>query len=430
MQLILLPLVFPDWHVGFGLLKGRDALKFHFIASDLAAEIQTSGWSQWQLRPRGQLVSGVASVFYALISPAPWTVLPVNAALNGIGAVCVFSILTVITNKKELSLLGSLPFIFFPSNLLWNAQFHNENYAVPGVVLILYGWTVILTQAQEKDGRQYQANIIAILAVAGGSVILGLVRADILFALSNLLLLAVVIVGIILIVKGSPAVSKLFSLILFGLSLAVMFTSFALTYRRDSGIGSWYSGGNELGEETSTNISRAARWESTPGLPGFIDRQFEEIAGDRKRFIKAWAESGSAIDLDVSFTQAGDVFRYLPRGVEIAFLSPFPNLWFSEGKLAAGTATRIVSAFEMIIVYFAYFGLPGFIWTYRKKLAVWVILLICSGMLVVYALTIPNAGALYRFRYPYLMPLVCFGFAGWLQILEKRNQHRLRKVQI
>ena len=71
---------------------------------------------------------------------------------------------------------------------------------------------------------------------------------------------------------------------------------------------------------------------------------------------------------------------------------------------------RIVSAFEMMFIYSCYPGLLIFIWNNRKQTTVWGILIVCAGIMILYALTIPNIGALYRFRYPYLIPLVCFGW--------------------
>jgi hypothetical protein len=90
-------------------------------------------------------------------------------------------------------------------------------------------------------------------------------------------------------------------------------------------------------------------------------------------------------------------------------------MWFSEGKKAAGNAMRAVSAVEMMISYLCLLGLPFFIWRHRHQPEVWVLVFVCTSLLIVYAMTIPNIGALYRFRYPYYMPLVCLGLAAWLE---------------
>ena len=141
-QLILLPYVFPAWTNGNGLLVGMDGGKFHRIALELAQRINEIGWSQWQLLPDGQLVSGIAAICYVLIYPAPWSVLIVNGILNASACIFMYLLLSNISKSQKIG-YGSLPFFFFPSNLLWNTQFHNENYVIPGVVFILYGWYLV-----------------------------------------------------------------------------------------------------------------------------------------------------------------------------------------------------------------------------------------------------------------------------------------------
>ena len=162
------------------------------------------------------------------------------------------------------------------------------------------------------------------------------------------------------------------------------------------------------------------KWVNSPWLPEAIDLQLKDIAKYRRKFVRAWSDGGSSIDLNVIFRDATDMIMYVPRSFQIAFFSPFPNIWFSTGKKAAGSAMRIVSAFEMLIAYFCLLGLPLFLWQNRRKPEVWGIVFVCTSMLIVYAMIIPNQGALYRFRYPFYMPLICFGVAGLLSIFSKK----------
>jgi hypothetical protein len=122
------------------------------------------------------------------------------------------------------------------------------------------------------------------------------------------------------------------------------------------------------------------------------------------------------------------MIAYVPRSLQISFLSPFPNIWFNEGKKAAGSAMRITAAAEMMVSYFCLLGLPLFIRRYWREPGVWVTLFVCASMLVVYAMIIPNQGALYRFRYPYYMPLICFGLAGWLTGLKTYSAYEAKNI--
>src|SRR3972149_2847474 len=72
-QLILLPYVFPTMHAGDGLLLGGDWVGFNRLAIELADKIHAQGWSAWELKPDGQPVAGIASIFYFLIAPKPWS---------------------------------------------------------------------------------------------------------------------------------------------------------------------------------------------------------------------------------------------------------------------------------------------------------------------------------------------------------------------
>jgi hypothetical protein len=140
-QLIFLPYIAPpSMNAGNGLLSGYDGGKFHRIAMEASIQIKEIGWSAWRLKPAGQIVSGIASIFYSLITPKPWVLLPLNGFLHGIASLALFEILLIIVGKQGLVFISSLPFVMFPSSLLWNAQMHNENFVIPGVLLFLYGW--------------------------------------------------------------------------------------------------------------------------------------------------------------------------------------------------------------------------------------------------------------------------------------------------
>ncbi len=109
-QLILLPSIVPSWHDGNGLLVGIDGSKFHRIALNLYNAIEEQGWGQWVLRPEGQLVSGIAAVFYKLIYPLPLSVLPLNSFLNASASVLLYLITFGITKDRKASLISVMPF--------------------------------------------------------------------------------------------------------------------------------------------------------------------------------------------------------------------------------------------------------------------------------------------------------------------------------
>ncbi len=145
-QFVLLPYIIPAWNAGEGMIVGWDSFNYHRLAAFQAQLIQLEGWQAWVFAPHGQPVSGIASVFYALIAPHPWVILPLNALLHSLAAWTLFKAFNLTFKRRTLALLAALPFLLFPSALLWVTQMANDNYAVTGGILLLYGWICFATE--------------------------------------------------------------------------------------------------------------------------------------------------------------------------------------------------------------------------------------------------------------------------------------------
>jgi len=157
--------------------------------------------------------------------------------------------------------------------------------------------------------------------------------------------------------------------------------------------------------------------------PDFVESKAYALAIVRERYRICFPDAGSNIDVQVAFHNVNDILLYLPRAAEIGFLSPFPPDWFKPGTLPANTVMRRVSGFEMVGVYIALVLLVASIWHWRRRPDLWIVLIFCTGMMLVYALVVANVGTLYRFRYGFIMTLVAVGIAGGLSAWEARRQH-------
>ncbi len=432
-QLILLPYLFPAWHWGVGLFRGMDAPQFHQIALALSNQIELEGWNAWVLKPQGQFVSAIVAICYQIIYPAPWSVLPVNAALNATAAVALFLMLDSFLHDRRRSLLAAMPFIFFPSALLWNGQMHNENYAVPGGIFILYGWS-LLAGRRNESAPKFQWG--AALSIGAGSALVGVVREEILDGLLYLSIGAVLTLSIFHVIDHLRKKTRFstFIITLTNLGMAI-FLMGAITYANSYANRRSYIGFDPATFDPSSvdpellarfqefmkNFPRddpafKANWEYTSWLPRLMDRKLRDLAVRRYQVTNYWQDSGTAIDLDVQFKSSRELIGYLPRAFQIAFFSPFPVTWFTTGYKITGSAARALSGIEMMVAYFCLVGLPYFVWKNRAQPTLWVVIALCTAMLLVYAIAAPNQGALYRFRFPYYMPLVCMGLAGWLEL--------------
>jgi hypothetical protein len=430
-QLIFLPHIAPQgMSGGDGLLKAYDGEKFHRISVASSNQIKEFGWSAWKLKPDNQFVSGIASIFYSLFTPKPWVLLPLNGILHGIACLALFEILSIIVVDRVISFYSILPFIFFPSSLLWNAQIHNENYIIPAVLLFLYAWIYL---ADTERAKNWKRTWLVFLYLVLGSLVIWAIRDSIitiLHLLAFITIILLIVLQIIPLIKNQIRIKILF--IYAGVLIGIWLLSSPVIFNKiDPGYvfsskSDDMSSSLGLDLETTGKSKVRVTWTETPWLPKNIDDKFNDLSHTRAKFIKAWSYAGSQIDTEVVFHQASDVLFYFPRAMEISFLAPFPTEWLASGYKKGASLMRKESGFEMLIIYVCLLGLLFSVWHFRTKTEIWILLIISIGMLMVYTCAIPNVGALYRFRYPYLMPIVCLGLAGVILILQKisirRNQ--------
>jgi len=404
-QLILLPYVFPAWHAGNGLLVGGDWVSFNKIAVRLAEKIAAQGWSAWELAPKNQPVAGIAAIFYALIVPMPWTVLPLNAVLHATAALALYQIVRSLTKDEKKSLLAVLPFVLFPSSLTWTAQMHNDSYSIAGQLLFFYGWFLL---AHLESYANWKIVLKAALAIVVGVALTWLVRAFLVGILQIISFGIATLLTIAFIIWASQARIQWFKAAL--AIIIVWILPFTMGF---------FTTSRKVDRAEKVAIRQNFGWQQPSWQPlVFVERQLRALSVTRQVNIRTWANAGSNIDTQISFHSDLDILRYLPRALQIGFLAPFPRDWFGSGSRAPNTMMRRVSGIEMSLVYLALIGLPIGLWYWRNELGLWIILLYAVSMLLVYSLVTVNVGTLYRFRYPYTMVFVAIGVAAWSTLLK------------
>jgi hypothetical protein len=169
--------------------------------------------------------------------------------------------------------------------------------------------------------------------------------------------------------------------------------------------------------ERATPVDARVRSSTREGTPW--TRVAAQIGWVRHQFITRYASAGANLDTDVELQTPGDMVRYLPRAIEIGLLAPFPSMWFSPGK-EVGLSGRLVIGAEMLGCYLL-LGLACLtLMRERRRLVVW--FLFASAVLgsVALAYAVVNAGALYRLRYPYFIPIILLAAQGYV---EWRHKH-------
>jgi len=176
-QMVLLPYVFPHLHAGYGLLNSSlDSIGFHQLAVDLANKIHIQGWSAWQLSPGGQSPAGIASIFYFFILPDPRIFIPISAALHASAALILFNLLNLFLKNKSRVVLCVLPFLAFPSNMQWTAQWHRDGFSILGVVLILQGMVLTAKLLNYRFGKWSLDNFYVIISYLCGFILILVAR--------------------------------------------------------------------------------------------------------------------------------------------------------------------------------------------------------------------------------------------------------------
>jgi hypothetical protein len=409
-QLVVLPRLFPSVHWGQGLLYGSDSVAFHQMAVRRAARIRQEGWTAWEVRPYGQAPAGVASAIYALTVPAPWTLMPVNAAVHATAALVLLGIVERFVRQRHVALLATLPFVLYPSAMTWYTQLHKDGWFILGALLVASGWLGLARRETWTRGGRAPARSAA--AVLLGALLVWIMRP---YGALLLQALGVLLALLLTAVFGARAWTAAlpWRRALAGAAAGwLMVGGFTVLANQEVPVAEYFSVEPEL--RAAPTPEQLARWQPWPWLPAFLDYRLRELAAVRDNYRSRYPRAGSNVDADVSFRSPGEVLAYLPRAAVVMFLAPFPTHWTGAGSTPAGTLMRPVAALEMLGLYLALALLPYAIWRWRRRVELYVLGGYCLGMMLVYATAVMNVGALYRFRYGFVMTLAALGIAGAL----------------
>lgn len=434
-QCLLLPHIFPAWHGGNGLLAGTDSLRFHELALDMSTRIQQHGWAEWELRPEGQSPAGIAAIFYTLIYPMPWVMIPLNAIIHTAAVLILLRIMLFFLPKWQQALLTVLPFAFYPSAMIWYTQIHKDGFSILGFMLFLLGWLLIIKSHQQRA----QINLLwrGCAAVIAGSICVWIVRP---YLVEVMQLAAIVLLFLILLYIFVAFVRRRVSLVstIGYISIVLLLVAFMTPFRSVSPsivVVSIAQRVQQFGYDLFRSQPlepvvnngplvippKCEPWQYVEWLPDGVNEKICSFARTRDGFTRGYVDARSNIDVDVFYMSLTDIVLYLPRSAEIVFLAPFPADWFKSGSLAANTVMRRISAFEMIGIYVSLLLLPVGVKVWGRRLEFWMVLLLCSTNMVIYALIVANVGTLYRMRYGFIMTMVALGMAAAIRFIAERR---------
>jgi putative peptidoglycan lipid II flippase len=399
-----------------GLLPETDSIAYHRDAVQLAARIRTEGWSAWELLPRDQLMIGLSAAVYAALWSEPWTMIPFAAAAHATAALILVRILLEFTDDWRVAALAALPFAAFPAAMSWYTQILKDGYFILGSMMFLLGWVMLAAPRIADTGLRRPAT--AIVLIGCGFVIMALAR---FFSLTLMLAVAAALAMLILFFLARALRHRTFGLAQFAsAALIVLFAVFVLWGIRDTFLATKVVQASNANVIDRVNYATDSWKPQASILPKAVERPFLTLSGIRQAYING-TNGASSVDFDRRLESVREIIAYVPRALQIGYLSPFPNQWFGEGSNSATTAMRRVSMVEMLIVYAALAMLPLFVWRRRRFAALWVVLAYSGMVITIFAIATPNVGTLYRIRYGFLMPAVSLGI---LAAIEWWRAHR------
>ncbi len=419
-QLLIIPHFFPGWNSTFGLLNNGDSPTFHLLAVNLAGKIQTLGWSAWVLWPSGQGTSGIAGAIYALTTPSPLVLIPLNAALHATSGILVISILELFIKNRSITFWGGTLFVALPSAMIWYAQIHKDTYTIPGSLMFIWGWAM-LARLDTWRSRKILAAVCLVFFGAGMIWLMRPYQVEILQLLAGLSALGLLALYIFWLAR------KKWNFLAFLIACAVTLGLVAILTP--------FVKNTPLTNQTLSDLRPVpgkpliSDWQPETWLPAFFENKVRSISEDRENYINVGGMSG--IDVDVHFRNFRDVIMYMPRALQIGFLAPFPNIWFGSGSAPETTFMRKEIVFEMLAIYLGLAALLVLFWRFYRDPSFWLVVYLCACMIVSYALVVVNIGTLVRFRFGFLILLVSVGvsgFADWYLPERENLQDLLRKI--
>jgi hypothetical protein len=425
-QLVFLPVLFPQLHAGDGLLIGGDWLVFHDKALKLAEVIKIEGWNKWELRPNGWFPVGLASALYVIVYPLPLVLVPINAAVHATSTLALIKIMHIMSKSKRVAIYASIPYTLFPTAMLWYTQIHRDGFYNLGILLFIYGFVSMIKETSyntiiRKIG--YSAVFLC------GMIITWMVRPYSLIMVLYTGLFLLLIIAFVYALKVLQSKLKLrdaiSTMLILSLLFFVTFTLYIFSesskYLREIDV----SDQKTLIQRTAEEKPEQFKWNNSAWVPDIFENQLYSVAHLRSvDFQNQYGETASGIDTDISFHSAKDFLIYLPRALQISFFAPFPSSWFKDGGSSASRIFRVAAGFEMMFFYLLIIPLIYSFWIWRKRIDYYIIVIFCSMMILPLVYTVPNLGTMYRYRFIYIMILAGLAVSALFSFINSNLKKR------
>ena len=123
--------------------------------------IREHGWSNWEIKPSGFGILGLMTAIYSFLGIyEPYVLIPFFSILHSVGAISIVLLIEKLGVNRATSILSTIPFLMFPSSLMWVTQILKDIFSINGSLLILLGLTGTLSIINKVNIKFKLINLI------------------------------------------------------------------------------------------------------------------------------------------------------------------------------------------------------------------------------------------------------------------------------
>jgi hypothetical protein len=413
-----------------GHLSG-DPYYYYGLAIDKLDAYKSNGISAFELHLKGQGPAGVASILLWLWNNI-YSVIVLNAVLHALSVIAIIHFLQSWFSLKT-SILASMPLLTSPYMMIWYSEINKETYTLISAVILINYLTVLMSGKKQS---------LAAISFILGLIVLSGVFAYIGRPYVNQILFPWLVLGALCYTLQIARKSEISTSYM---HIALLVPTLICFWALGSGGASGDTIDNfgrvediakseaQVANPTQEQCLRRTsddRWIYEPLVPDSLERKLKTIARVRCNTFYLLDTNINQrtrlaiVDEEIFFGSTRDILAYLPRAFYWGVFAPGPESWphaFSEGL----SPFFLFASIESIL--FAGGLLVILVWVITaKKWLVLFPLVICLSTMNVFGMAIPFLGALYRYRYPWRILLICMAVAILTQYIANRTRPKNR----
>jgi hypothetical protein len=420
MRTLLLPIV--------GLSEGGhllgDPLYYHNIALRHADLMRTHGLGIWEIHLDGQGPAGVASLIYYFGGGISGVILA-NSLLHSWSCLVLLMIALKFFDKG-VAILCVVPVVASPFQMVWFSQINKESFIIAGFLTCTYA---LLKAFETKRWMSSDSLVVSALLVSGFLLnYIGRPYVNQLIAFYFVFATIAVILRRMSVVRQSFLIPlrSIFPLLLF---MAIIFSLSPLSNGGASGdtISGIQSAapGNILSNDVikASEITRSClnesftNWKYSSRMTQSFETKIVALMSQRCLFFLQLDDKNpvtqcAVLDEHIFPSSIIDVAQYVPYAVINGFLGSIRTA-FECGEIGLGSTFVIYTTAESLIFLCLMPGLAFLLFRNARVSEKMIPVLFCAACIIVtYGLAVPFTGALYRYRFPFLMLIFCLALGA------------------